>query len=534
MILENKKAGKDNPGYREELELENTALKEQIREVLFLRDYDEKLLKSMISNNEKLINRYLEMTETNVSVIKNAVDEFKLNLSNMNQGIQQMAIAVTDLADSTTRQNDFCRLILENILKVENNNELSFDDLKTLNASINNLRTNSEELTKLVTNVEDIAERLRYLSLNGKIQVAFLKNLERQMNVQKMGETAGFGVIADRMEKLSGRVAGLVNEQNSSTKYIIGNIMESVELSHKVENIQVDNLASLKEVSEFVSKLYEELTSVAAGSEQLSSTAEEFSASVEELSASIDSIAVTITGFHEMLKKEVELYKKLGVIADKLQKIADRSESVRDAGMEMMKLFRTEFKDSASGKPLFVMARLFATIPYRDMPDDYRKKFSREGVTDESVFLCLFGTSGDESDWDDVYKSKTHQAMLLPESEDQLKQMPMLARNFGKMGIPYRDIVHPETGAERHTVEDYSLEKQAEGSPFIPDQAFVKKYGIKSQIGVGGVFPSGNIFTCFLFSRMPLDDNFAQTFKIIPMALQMALYKFDISHRYFA
>ncbi len=142
------------------------------------------------------------------------------------------------------------------------------------------------------------------------------------------------------------------------------------------------------------------------------------------------------------------------------------------------------------------------------------------------------GTAGENPDWNDIRLSKNRQAVLLPRHEEDFALMPMLARNFSKMGIKYNDIVRPESGRERFIVEDYSLEKNVLGSPYIPDQNFVREYNLASQIGIGGVFPSGGIFTVFLFFNDQVDDNFAGTFMIIPLALQMALQKFDAGRNY--
>jgi hypothetical protein len=49
---------------------------------------------------------------------------------------------------------------------------------------------------------------------------------------------------------------------------------------------------------------------------------------------------------------------------------------------------------------------------------------------------------------------------------------------------------------------------------------------------VGGVLPSGSIFTSFMFFNEPVDDDFAGTFMVIPTALQMALKDIDIKKTY--
>jgi methyl-accepting chemotaxis protein len=511
---------------------EIATLKKEIKEMGFLQGYNEKMLQGIIRNNEKLIDRYLSLSAGNASDIKNAIDEFKKNLSNMNEGLQQMTSVVTDLSESTNNQNDFCKNILDDIETVKGNNELSFSDIQKLNGSIKNLQDNSSTLNELVQSVEDVADKLRYMSFNGKIQAAFLEQFEKKMSTVKQGSVAGFSVVASQMESLSSGVSSLVDKQNSSTARIIDNIMSSVELSKLVEKFQLDNLNSVKDVATLIGRLHDELGIVAVSSEELSATSEEFSSSIEELYATIESISTNITLFYESLMKEAGLYRKIKEIAGEFQKMASRSKTLQEAAGRMMAFVRDEFINAGTGTSSIVMSRLFVTMPYKHLPAAYREKYFKEGVAPESVYLCLMGTAGDRPEWNDIRHSKKRQALLLPLKEEDFALMPMLARNFKLLGIKYDEIVNPVHGEDRSTIEGYALEKKVMGSPYVPDQAFVADNNIISQIGIGGVFPSGSIFTCFLFFNVPVDDDFAETFMIIPLALQMALKSFDLNKKY--
>ncbi len=511
---------------------ENVSLKKEIQDMEFMKGYNEKILRLIIKGNEKLIERYLTLSSENASEIKQSIDEFKMNLANMNEGLQQMTVAVADLSESTSKQNDFCQKILDDIQTVSGNSQSSFSDIRSLNTRINSLRDNSSTLVGLAEHIEDVADRLRYLSLNGKIQAAYLTQFEKKLRKERQDSVAGFSVVAEQMENLSRGVTALVDEQYGSTTHIVDNIMETVKLSTQVENVQTENLSSVKDVTGLIGRLHEELGSVAASSQELSATSEEFASSIEQLYATLENISVNITSFYNSMQKEVGLYRKTRRIADEIKRTADDSGSFREASQRIMALVRGEFVNPATGDSSVPLARLFATIPYKYLPAEYREKFFKEGVTDDSMYLCLMGSTGENPDWNDIRLSKKRQAVLLPQKEQDFALMPMLARNFGKMGIRYDEIVHPVSGGERFVVEDYSLEKNVAGSPYIPDQNFVKEYNLISQIGIGGVFPSGGIFTVFLFFNEPVDEGFAETFMIIPPALQIALQKFDLERKY--
>jgi methyl-accepting chemotaxis protein len=515
-----------------EQSVEIIKLNNTIKETTFMYQYNEKMLQGIIRNNEKLIDRYLSLSAENAERIKLAIDEFKTNLSNMNEGLQQMTHVVNDLTQSTIKQNEFCKQILDDIDILKNNNQLSFTDMQHLNGNVQNLRENSTTLHELVINVEDVADRLRYMSFNGKIQAASLEHIEKKLKGSNGGEVAGFSVVASQMENLSNGVASLVDRQNSSTSMIINNIESLVNLSKRVESLDQNNLTSVKEVAGYIGQLHDELGSVASSSEELSATAEEFASSIEELYAAIESISRGITDFYLSLMKEVRLYNKVTRIAEEIRKIAGRNRSLHAAAQEMMTFVRNEFVSPETGKSIIPMARLFVSIPYKYFPADYKDKFHAEGITGDTMFLCLMGTAGENPDWNDIRKSKKRQAIRLPDNEKDFALMPMLARNFSKMGIRYENIIHPDTGSGLTTIEDYALEGDVHDSPYIPDQKFVSDYRLSSQIGVGGVLPTGSIFTSFLFFNEPVDEDFAGTFMVIPMALQMALKDFDINKAY--
>jgi hypothetical protein len=334
------------------------------------------------------------------------------------------------------------------------------------------------------------------------------------------------------MENLSNGVSSLVDKQNSSTARIIQNIMSSVDLSKQVETLQHENLQSVIDVAGLIGKLHDELSVVATSSEELSATSQEFSASIEELYAAIENIAKIITTFYDSLIKEANLYRKITDISGEFKRIAENSKTMHEAAQRMMAYIREEFINPETGKSSVPMARLFVTVPFGSLPEKYCEKFFQEGVNETTMYLCLMGTAGENPDWNDIENSKKRKAVLLPEKEDDFKLMPMLARNFSKMGIMYKEIIHPSQGQEQMTIENYALEENVLGSKYVPDQEFVKKYNLVSQIGIGGVLPSGSIFTCFLFFNEAVNDNFAETFMIIPLALQMSLKGFDVSKHF--
>jgi hypothetical protein len=173
-------------------------------------------------------------------------------------------------------------------------------------------------------------------------------------------------------------------------------------------------------------------------------------------------------------------------------------------------------------------------LAYHQLTHDYKQKYGSESTTEDSRYLCLLGTAGIADQWNSIGDSKTHQAILLPEKEEELSLMPMLTEMFGSMGVAYSKIINPDPEqTDLSMIEGYMLVKEAKGSPFIPAQKdFIEKYDIKSELGFGGFLPTGTCFTCFIFSKETLDKDYAEKLRIIPIALQQSFYAHDKEHKY--
>jgi hypothetical protein len=66
------------------------------------------------------------------------------------------------------------------------------------------------------------------------------------------------------------------------------------------------------------------------------------------------------------------------------------------------------------------------------------------------------------------------------------------------------------------------------GNPHIPAQkGFVIPYGIRSVLGFGGLFPSGEIFAVLIFLKVPVSRELAELFTTLSLNVKIALLPFD-------
>jgi hypothetical protein len=105
----------------------------------------------------------------------------------------------------------------------------------------------------------------------------------------------------------------------------------------------------------------------------------------------------------------------------------------------------------------------------------------------------------------------------------------MVARLVSQLGI---DVVALLTSGppllvdpSERTYNVFHVE-DARGSPHIPAQDFVERYGVRSVLGCGGQLPDGELYAAILFSRVAIGRETADAFKPLTLALKLTLMPF--------
>lgn len=171
------------------------------------------------------------------------------------------------------------------------------------------------------------------------------------------------------------------------------------------------------------------------------------------------------------------------------------------------------------GDPIFALLRIF----YLARPDHVPNAW-RVSADPTDVSLSLAGSYGDEPAWCHPDQSRQHKVVLLSS-----QATPMMLEAFRQLGI------QPQLGAQGEPAQQImsaDLRRfyvpEALGSAFIPDQEqFVKPYGIRSVVGVGSQFVSGNAYMLIGFSKQFIDDQQSLNFTALApyVATLLAIYE---------
>jgi hypothetical protein len=197
-----------------------------------------------------------------------------------------------------------------------------------------------------------------------------------------------------------------------------------------------------------------------------------------------------------------------------------------------------------------VLARVYLTVPYRDLPERNRA-FARDLVAaqhsgnrlrEETVVLSLFGTWGREAQWCDRRNSKGHVGIPLIDASF-VSGIPMVARLFEELGVGNfewtlsrgDELVRKLMGGFNGVfyVPDAATARDKEGRFIIPAQDFVAQYGVKTVFGMGGAYLGGALAACIVFAGEHMPRQQAERFAGLVTPFKAATAQLVRAKQYF-
>lgn len=220
--------------------------------------------------------------------------------------VEELTATVESVADTAEASANDAKNTSEQINSSAQKAEISKQEMEKLKEAMKRIDATSQEIVNIIASIEDIASQTNLLSLNASIEAA------------RAGEAGkGFAVVADQIGKLASDSA----QSAANTRELIIKTLDEIKVGNDITSIAADAFAdiineiaeSAKQAEDISNKSMQQLESlrqVSQGIEEISgviqnnsAAAEESSATSEELAAQSDSLKGLVGKF--VIKKGI-------------------------------------------------------------------------------------------------------------------------------------------------------------------------------------------------------------------------------------
>jgi len=259
--------------------------------------------------------------------IMNMAEQLASGASETSAASNQVSIASQTLAEGATEQAaslEETSASLEEMSGVTNRNaesagkaneltqqarkaaDIGADDMRIMTSSMQDIKTSSDDIAKIIKTIDEIAFQTNILALNAAVEAA------------RAGEAgAGFAVVAEEVRALAQRAAQAARETAGKIEGSISKTAQGVQISEKVSKSlteivdkvrQVDELVAevstasreqnqgVKQIATAVTQMDQIVQSNAAGAEESASASEELNAQSVTLQHIVEELNNLITG----------------------------------------------------------------------------------------------------------------------------------------------------------------------------------------------------------------------------------------------
>ncbi|HEX8457389.1 MAG TPA: hypothetical protein VF656_08840 [Pyrinomonadaceae bacterium] len=217
--------------------------------------------------------------------------------------------------------------------------------------------------------------------------------------------------------------------------------------------------------------------------------------------------------------------REIAAFRERLQEALKECAQLQEAAQVCARALYEEFTESV------VLARLFVTLPFADLPARDRAFVSAladaKGIAplldEKTQVLSLLGTNGAQPPWRERYESQAHLGIPLVTAEF-VESIPMVARLMHDMGVGAgradeggTDVLVKNLGraAGVFYVRDAKTWLDARNRKIVSAQDFVAANDIRTVFGLGGSYLNGSFVAMILFTREIIEQSQAEAFMLL-------------------
>ncbi len=214
-----------------------------------------------------------------------------------------------------------------------------------------------------------------------------------------------------------------------------------------------------------------------------------------------------------------------------LRQVGKSWNSMEEAANSVVHFLYHRLADRNTGERNCALVRFFKTHAYRELEprlQEFARSIAGAEISPQTRCLTLLATAGSQPEWNSRSQSSEHKAIPLL-SEEMVRQAPMVAQLIQQFGLEISQVLHPDPGLmldlEQRNYNVFHV-PEALGSPFVPAQDFVRSNRVRSVLGFGGLFPSGELFAVIMFARVFIPRQTAEMFRTLALSVKLAVLPF--------